>query len=356
MLPCVVALQYVFRNAHTALLRHRPAFQAIWQLPLVQRRPHPRRSCLAIYLQTCMHQMPSKLHATSLGCGVRVVGMVFDSVYVLAHSHEHLAQSYLEVSRRMAGLHGCSISLKAADGTPIDTNRDAAADLTVPSPAAHTTAGRQWPRLFRRHTPVTQVDMDSTDDEATPVHGMHHACQPLNPCAAIQRQPPAGSVTDITSDDKHILRQAISPIGTHVGHKSGRTALRTPCADTAVRRDFAINITSDGEGVRPTALGASLWLGEPTRRPLKIGRFAAADDQMTIEVAPPVMAMLSELSERRMTCLPWGILVLKPDVLGISEFEALRSRNGGYSCAFTDSMFAWHVSDCACCLYRHASH
>ena len=114
-LPCLLELKHVLEKAYRFLAATDELYKKIFALPSVQNR----ETAFAIYLQ---HLMTDALEIVSPDveeAGLRILAYVFDGVYVLAESEDHLMKSFETIAQKAFAEHHIKLSLKKADGTKL---------------------------------------------------------------------------------------------------------------------------------------------------------------------------------------------------------------------------------------------
>ena len=115
-MPCLLELRDAFLRGASFLMQKDTKFQAISQLEKVRAASNPQATTLALYLQDREHYYISEIAAEATTRGARVMSYVFDGLYILASSEEHLQHVYEAVAITIFTRLGIQIALKSADG------------------------------------------------------------------------------------------------------------------------------------------------------------------------------------------------------------------------------------------------
>ena len=82
--------------------RECPSYQKILRLDRVQAKPSPELSAFCIWVQGLMADGQVAIREALTGTGLKIMGYVFDSVYVLAESEQHLESGFAQVRNTLA--------------------------------------------------------------------------------------------------------------------------------------------------------------------------------------------------------------------------------------------------------------
>ena len=89
-LPCLLELRRAVASGAELLAQKDEQFKHICGLEKVKAASNPNATALALYLQDLEHKCICDVAAEASTMGVRIMSYVFDGLYVLARSDEHL--------------------------------------------------------------------------------------------------------------------------------------------------------------------------------------------------------------------------------------------------------------------------
>lgn len=116
MLPCVLEPRHAIRKACKLAAEHDKVYQDILALPAVQVKSRPDVSAFAIYIQHLMNNNLKILRPLADQAGLRTMGCVFDSIYVMAECEGELGDAFVEIAKRAHTQHGLKVALKSPEG------------------------------------------------------------------------------------------------------------------------------------------------------------------------------------------------------------------------------------------------
>lgn len=114
--PCLLQLLWEVRRAHTLLEARSDRYQHVLQLPRVQAAERSEMSALCVLLMDAETRVMRALLDIASGTGLKVLSVVFDGVYVLAHSVDHLDNAFNTVAAQAYESMGMRLALKDVAG------------------------------------------------------------------------------------------------------------------------------------------------------------------------------------------------------------------------------------------------
>jgi hypothetical protein len=147
MLPCLLELRHAFQIGQKILATESTKYQNIVSMKKVKEAKNPDGSALALFLQDAENQVLKCLAEEVAREGARIIGYVFDGLYVMCGSDDELRKLFRVVAPRVFEKMNIRLALKSVNGEVMDTlvDRKRLADecYESPSPKRRLAGGRQ---------------------------------------------------------------------------------------------------------------------------------------------------------------------------------------------------------------------
>ena len=141
ILPCLLELRHAFQKGQGILATSNEKYKKILAMKKVQEATNPHASALALFLQDAENQV-LKVMADEVGAkGARILGYVFDGLYIMCANEEVLKMLFHDVAPLVFVKTGIRIALKSVKGDVMDTfsqpqaDRKRLADASYNSPS-----------------------------------------------------------------------------------------------------------------------------------------------------------------------------------------------------------------------------
>ena len=117
VLPCLLDLRHAFLRGQKILDEKSDLYKKIAAMPKVQTASNPQSSALALFLQTGENDVPGAMgRAIQNQEDLHILAYVFDGLYYMAKSNEHLVTVLKRVALEIYQSHGMRLALKSMTG------------------------------------------------------------------------------------------------------------------------------------------------------------------------------------------------------------------------------------------------